>query len=102
MDSPIVRNTVRRDVNGRIGLGNGIAYRPAGVVVVAGGVGEGPGIRAIRTSRRVRGAGQVQTTQSFTQHTRGGSRSRVRSSRVINAVWRDVDGRVGFGDDIIH
>src|SRR5206468_3236884 len=56
----VVGDAVGRDRDSGVGFGDRVRDRAAGVVVVAGGVGEGPGVAGIGAGVGVRGAGEIQ------------------------------------------
>ena len=59
---------------------------PAGVVVVAGGVGERPGVGAVGAGVGVRGAGQHQADQAFIQHTLDRAGGKKPSGIISDAI----------------
>src|SRR5262249_54164707 len=96
----IVGDAVRRDGDGRIGLGDAVAGRAAGVVVVAGAVGEGPGVGRIAAGVGVCRAAEIQAAQDDTAHARGCAGGGMGGAIVGDAVRRDGDGRIGLGDAV--
>src|SRR5207253_8574269 len=66
----VVGHLVGADDNRGVGLGDAVADRAAGVVVVAGHVGERPGV-AVDAGVGVRRAAQVEAAQAFAQHAGG-------------------------------
>src|SRR5262249_50707161 len=67
---PVVGSRVAVDRDARVGLGDGVADRAAGVVVVAGDVGERPAVGGA-AGVGVGGARQVQAAEALAQHARG-------------------------------
>src|SRR5207245_2331207 len=88
----VVGHVVARDRDGRVGRVVLVADRAAGVVVVAGHVGEGDRV-ADRAGRGVRAdrAGEVQASQVLALDARGRARGRVAVAVVGHVVAADAD-----------
>src|SRR5262249_6341387 len=71
----------------------------AGVVVVAGAVGERPGV-AVGPGVGVGRAREVQTAEALAQDARRRAGRRLRRARVGRVVGRHRDGGVGLADDV--
>src|SRR5205807_2533543 len=97
----VVGDAVGGDGDGGVGLGDLVADGAAGVVVVAGGVGEGPGVGGVRDGAGVRGAAQVQAAQAHATHPLSRAGGGVGGAVVGDAVGRDGDQGVGLGDLVV-
>src|SRR5208337_413526 len=97
----VVGDAVGRDHDRCVGLGDGVVDRAAGVAVVAGRVGEGPGVR-VRAGVGVGRAGEVQIADEVdAAHARGRAGGGVAVAVVGDAVGRNHDHRVGLGDGVV-
>ena len=84
------------------GLVDHIVDRAAGAPVVAGGVGEAPGVAVVRAGIGVRGAAQVQVTaQVRAAHARRGARGGVGVGVVGHRVRSHRDRRGGLSDAVV-
>src|SRR5207237_100645 len=96
----VIGDAVRRDVDRRVRLGDAVADRAAGIVVVPGYVGESPDIGRVGACTGMRGAGEVEAAQSFALHPGRRSGGGVCVAVIGDAVRRDVDRRVRLGDAV--
>src|SRR5439155_18030241 len=95
----IVGHAVGCDTNIRVRLADTVVDRTVGVVVVARGIREGPGVTGIGPGVGVRGAAQIQArAQVHAAHTAGRAGGGVRIAIVGRAVGRYSDDRVRFAD----
>src|SRR5207248_383161 len=90
---------VRRDRDSGVGLGDAVADGAAGVVVVAGHIGERPRI-AISTGVGVRRGAQVQTAQAFARHAGRRAGGGVAGAVVSQTVRRDRDRGGGLANAV--
>src|SRR5262249_25341222 len=97
----IIGDAVGRDANHRIGLGDAVLDRTAGIVVVAGAVGEGPAV-GVAAGVGVGGAAEVQTSQAHAADTGDRARGRVAVAIIGDAVGRDANHRIGLGDAVAN
>src|SRR5947209_4874522 len=87
----VIGDAVRRDVDRRVRLGDAVADRAAGAVVVPGYVGESPDIGRVGACVAVRGSAQVKPAQTFALDALGRSCGGMRVAIVGQAVGRDYD-----------
>src|SRR5260370_444937 len=97
----VIVDAVGRDHYGGVCLLDDIADRASGVVVVAGDVGESPGISG-RPRVGVRRAAKVQPAQGLALYACGRSGRGVRIAVVGNAIGRHRDDGGRLLDDIVH
>src|SRR5260370_26282397 len=70
-------------------------------VVIAGAVGEGPGVTVVGAGVGVGGAAEVQAAQTHETGTAHVSTPGTLESRMPSAAGRNSDGGVGLGDAVV-